>query len=222
MQERERERGGTVARWAGRLLGLGVLATACYLGALSATCAYHARLARSDAEPTTQAVLRDTPAVVSAVRDLAVLESASFHMERVIDLRDRSTHLFGLVEIEDALLLVAAVDVVAGIDLGQLRDGDVRCDPAQRTAELTLPPPVVLSSRLDNDRTYVHTRTTDALMPPGLTLETRARKQAEQSLREAAVEAGILGRARENATRTIEALVRSFGFERVSVRFRAE
>src|SRR5690348_6161169 len=49
-----------------------------------------------------------TPAVVGAVRSLARLESVSFHMERVIDVRDRQAHLFGLFESEDAVLLVAA------------------------------------------------------------------------------------------------------------------
>jgi hypothetical protein len=42
--------------------------------------------------------VRPTPNVLVAVKDLARLESASFHMERVIDLTDKQSRLFGLIE----------------------------------------------------------------------------------------------------------------------------
>lgn len=157
-----------------------------------------------------------------AVRDLAMLESAAFHLERVIDVRDRQAHLFGLFESEDAVLLVAAVDVVAGVDLRGLREGDVQIDAQRTRATLILPPPQILSARLDNDRTYVHTRATSALAIPGKSLESRARREAEHALRDAAIAAGILDRARDNAGRTLRALLLSLGFRDVEVRFQLE
>ena len=207
-----------------RIAKLVFVAGVAYLGAFAATCAYHAFAPErgAPAAPQTETVVRDTTAVVRAVRDLATLETASFHMERVIDLRDRTTHLFGLVSIEDALLLVAAVDVVAGIDLSSMRDGDIVFDDVNKSATLILPAPTILSARLDNARTYVHARTTDALMQPGASLETRARQEAERSLRQAALDAGILDRARVSGARTVETLVRSLGFDHVEVRFRSE
>ncbi|MBM4434817.1 MAG: hypothetical protein FJ028_06925 [Chloroflexi bacterium] len=51
--------------------------------------------------------LRPSPSVVLAVRDLARLESVEYHVERVIDLRDRQSLLFGLVRTRDAILFVA-------------------------------------------------------------------------------------------------------------------
>lgn len=166
--------------------------------------------------------VRDTAAVVMAVRDLAMLESAAYHLERVIDMRDRQAHLFGLFESEDAVLLVAAVDVVAGVDLRGLRDGDIQLDAQRTRATLILPPPQILSARLDSDRTYVHTRATSALAIPGKSLESRARREAEHALREAAIAAGILERARDNASRTLRALLLSLGFREVEVRFQLE
>ena len=168
------------------------------------------------------AVLRDTPAVITAMRELAVLQTASFHVERVIDLRDRQSHLFGLVHAEDAMLLVAAGDVSAGVDLGQLRDEDVVVDALAHTATIRLPPAQVLSASLDNEATYVHTRRTDALARRQETLETRARQEAERSLRDAALAGGILQRAQEGAERTLRSLLRSLGYERVQVQFQAE
>lgn len=175
-----------------------------------------------DAAPATTEVVRPTVDVVVAVRDLARLETAQYHMERVIDLEERQRRLFGLLETSDAILLVAAGDVRAGVDLGAIEDDDVDADLAAGTARLVLPAPEVLSARLDEGRTYVHTRRTDTLGRRSETLETRARQEAERTIREAAVEAGILDRARDNARRTVTSLVRSLGFGEVTVRYRDE
>ena len=108
-------------------------------------------------------VVRPTPDVLVAVRDLARLESASFHMERVIDLSDKQSKLWGMLNTEDAILLVAVAEVTAGIDLQKLTAADVTVDPARRTARIELPAPEVLHAALDNDKTYVHSRKTGTL-----------------------------------------------------------
>ena len=53
-------------------------------------------------------------------------------------------------------------------------------------------------------------------------LESKARKEAERALAEAAREAGIVERARKSARRTLEALMRSLGYEDVSIEWRDE
>jgi hypothetical protein len=164
-------------------------------------------------------VVRPTPNVVRAIRDLSRLEGAQYHMERVIDLTEKQTRFFGLIEAEDAILLVASGDVIAGIDLAELGDDDVVVDAERKSVRIKLPPPKILTSRLDNERTYVHTRKTDALAQRKESLETRARKEAENSIVEAATQAGILERARQSNKRTVESLVRSLGFDHVSVEF---
>jgi hypothetical protein len=103
-----------------------------------------------------------------------------------------------------------------------MRDGDISFDESSHSAWVTLPQPIILSSRLDNDSTYVHSRVTDNLALPAQTLETRARQVAEQTLRDAALEAGILARARSNAALTLKTLLHSLGFTHVEVAFRSE
>ena len=88
---------------------------------------------------------------------------------------------------------------------------------ANHRVRITLPPAEVFSARLDNQRTYVHTRTTDVLARRSQTLETRARQEAERTLQQAALEGGLLTRADRNAARTIESLVRSLGYTDVDV-----
>ena len=208
---------GRGARWA---VAVVVIAAAAFSAMSIVTCAYH--LATAEEPPATTTVVRPTPQVVVAVRDLARLESAEYHMERVIDLEDRQTRFFGLVEAEDAILLIASGEVTAGVDLTRMQDGDVVVDPDARTAVITLPEPEILRTSLDNERTYVHHRSTDALAERSETLETRARQEAERTLRDAAIEAGILDRARDNTRQTVATLVRSLGYDDVQVRFAGE
>lgn len=191
-----------------------VVISACIGGAV---LRWVAQIVSPEAPPTEVLEVHPAPNVVVAVRDLARLESASFHMERVIDLTSRQRRLFGLVEAEDSILLVAAADVVAGVDLSELGDEDAVVEEGH--VVITLPHAEILSARLDNDRTYVQTRETDLLARRREQLETEARREAEGTLREAAIEAGILERAERNAGQTVESLVRSLGFTEVEVRF---
>lgn len=160
-------------------------------------------------------VVRPMPSVLLAVRDLARLESVSFHMERVIDLTEKQSRLFGLVETEDAILLVAVADISAGIDLARLQEGDIQADSKLGRVKIRLPNSEIFHVNLDKEHTYVHTRKTGLLARREEDLESRARAEAERALVDAAREAGILVRARENARRVVEGLVRSLGYTQI-------
>jgi hypothetical protein len=198
-----------VAVWGMLMIGVAMIS------ATLATCA--TRLTAEEETPDTVTIVRPTPNVVVAMRDLARLESAQFHMERIVDLRDRQSRLFGLVEAEDAILLVAAGDVTAGVDLTQMSDGAVIVDPELGRATITLPPPQVLRTALDTERTYVHSRETDRLAQQSHTLETRARQEAERTLETSALEAGLLDRARDNAEAAVTTLVRALVYTDVEI-----
>jgi hypothetical protein len=177
--------------------------------------------------PVTTSVveMKPTPNVIMAVRDLARLETADYHIERVIELTDKQTHLFGLFDAKDALLLVAAGDVVAGVDLERVHDEDVRIeeiDGGKRRVHLRLPPPEIFSVAIDNARTHVVHRTTDTLATRKEGLEGMARQEAESSMRKAAAEGGILDRARRGAERSLRELLRALGFDGVEIEWRAD
>lgn len=195
------------------------IAKAAAVVALALGLGFFAGTRRAAVQPQAEATerLADTAAVIVAVRGLSRLESVSFHIERIIDLKSRQPRLFGLVDADDEILLVAAGDAVAGIDLAKMRDGDIVAEPIERRVRLRLPPPELLSVRLDNERTYVHTRKTDLLARRVEEIETRARRLAESSIREAALSAGILERAKQSGEHTLTALVRSLGYDHVTV-----
>jgi hypothetical protein len=160
---------------------------------------------------------RPTPNVVLAVRDLSRLEAATFHMEKVVELTDRQSRLFGLVEAKDAILLVAVGDVVAGIDLSKVGDDDVQVDAAAGSVRVRLPAPEVLSASIDEGQTRVYQRETDVLASRNEQLEGLARQEAERALRQGAIDGGILDRARASGERTVRSLLVSLGFTRVEI-----
>jgi len=169
-------------------------------------------------------VVANTASVVTAVRGLARLETVAYHMERIIDVKNRIPYLFGLIQADDAILLVAAGDVVAGIDLSKMTDGDITviAEPGVRRVRMRLPAPEILSVRLDNERTYVHSRRTDLLAARGEQLESRARQFAERGIRDAALEAGILSRSRQGAEQTLLTLARSLGYQQAEFEWGSE
>src|SRR5579863_9431910 len=93
--------------------------------------------------------VRSTPGVVVAIRDMAKLESVSFHVEKVVEASEEQSRLWGMVQAKDAVLLVAVGDVFAGVDLAKVRDEDVRIDPTTHALHVRLPAPVITSSSLD-------------------------------------------------------------------------
>jgi Protein of unknown function (DUF4230) len=159
----------------------------------------------------------DAPAVVTAIRDMARLDATSFHIEKVVEVSEAQSQLWGLVEAKDALLLVAVGDVVAGVDLAALRDTDVIVDPASHTVHLHVPAPTVTSATLDERATHVYSRSTDTLARRNEQLEGAARLKAEEQMRQAAIDAGILDRARASADRTLRSLLRALGYEGVDL-----
>jgi hypothetical protein len=167
-------------------------------------------------ESSSIVTVQPSPNVIMAVRELARLETTDYHVERVIELADEQVHLFGLVRAKDALLLVAAGDVVAGVDLRKIGDADLVVDWPHRQARVHLPDPEIFSVTIDNARTHVVTRKTDTLATRKEELEGHARSEAESSMRQAALEAGVLPRAKVAAERAIAELFRGLGFEKVT------
>ena len=168
----------------------------------------------------TRAEVVPTPDVIIAVKSLGRLETESYHLERVVDLTDHQTQFFGLVNVKDAILLVAVGDVVAGVDLEQLTPGDIDTDWAHRSVTLRLPPPAVFSATLDEKATRVYSRTTDFVAARHEDLETRARAEAARSMETAAVDHGLLDRARGDAERALTGLLKSVGFSQVRVEWK--
>ena len=149
--------------------------------------------------PTSSMVMRPSATLLVAMRDVARLETNELHLEKVIDLSDKQSQFFGLIEATDAILLVATGDVVVGVDLSKVGDGDVEIDPKTKVARLTLPAPEIFSSHLDESKTYVYTRSTSVTAQRNEHLESKARQEAVAAIEKAARESDVMIRAKAQA-----------------------
>jgi hypothetical protein len=157
----------------------------------------------------TPTVRPDPVTIVREVRGLARLETIQYTLEKVVTAETGQGtlgFLFG-----DRLLFVAHGVVTAGVDLEQMRPEDLRIDDQGRVY-LRLPNPEVFVATLDNDKSYVYDRQTGLLRRGDIQLEAEARRAAEDEMRKAALEDGILEQARLNAENVIGRFLRSLGF----------
>jgi len=152
-------------------------------------------------------------ALVTRVRDLSRLETAAMHVVHISTV-SQTYQLIPDAVAGDELTFFAAGDVIAGVDLSQLQDADVRRD-ADGTIVFRLPPPMVLVTRLDNRESRVISRKTGLLRRADINLETRARQYAEGGIRSEAIRRGILPMASQNAETKLAAFLHTLGFTKV-------
>lgn len=161
-------------------------------------------------EPT-PTIIPDPVSIIHEVRSLARLETIQYSVEKVITAdagREEFTALFG-----DKLLFVAHGEVIAGLDLEKIRPEDIKLDG--KVVTVKLPDAEVLSTRLDNEKSYVYDRQTGILVRQDVELETKARQSAEQEIYKTAVADGILKQAQVNAETYLDRLIRSLGYSEV-------
>jgi Protein of unknown function (DUF4230) len=155
----------------------------------------------------------DLTAIVTEVRDLNRLETASMHVMQVGTITQSYRFLPDALA-GDQLTFLAVGDVIAGVDLSQLGQRDVWREP-DGTVNLRLPPPQILVSRLDNRQSRVLNRDTGVLRRADVDLESRMRQHAESAIRQGAVRKGILTLAERNAEPRLAAFLHSAGVQKV-------
>ncbi|MEP6774266.1 MAG: DUF4230 domain-containing protein [Chloroflexota bacterium] len=162
---------------------------------------------------TTPTVTIDTsrPTVIDQIRALARLETVHYQLEKVIS--GKASGPLPDFLTSDKILLVAHGEVIAGVDLAELGPGDITV--VSDTVTIRMPKALILSSKLDNDKTYVYDRQTGIFNKPDVNLETQIRQVAEQQIVQTAMEDDILGKAQKNAEDVIRTLVNGLGYSNV-------
>lgn len=120
----------------------------------------------------------------------------------------------------DQVSMLAVAEIGAGIDLGELDDGDIRADPTQRTVRMTLPAPTITYVAVDNDASHVYDRDTGIFTQGDPDLERAARLAAEEILVTEAIEAGLLDEAERSARQVLTDFLRALGYETIEIDFR--
>ncbi len=164
-----------------------------------------------------------TPVILQQVQTLSQLVTVKYVMEKVVILNDIQPYkeFFIPGSGENRVLMVAHGIVKAGIDLGEIQDGDIQVSEtpgSKKKIVIKLPPARVTDKYLDDKLTKVVEYKTGLLRSFDKDLEQNARQQAVGDIDRAAREEGILRDAEEKARTQLTNFFHQMGFEDVEFR----
>ncbi len=165
--------------------------------------------------PTATPKIDIGPVVLHQIQGLSELTTTRFGMQTVVTAS--KGRAIGPFEFNTRLLYVAYGEVRAGVDLGLLGPADVVVQD-DRSVTVTLPPPQILDSKLDVNRSYVYDFQQGVLSPQAPELQTEAERQALEQIIAGACESDILGQANQRAELAITKLLEAMDFQEITVK----
>jgi hypothetical protein len=156
----------------------------------------------------------DGPAIVRQIQSLSELVSVKYTVEKVVGLEEKKTPVGS-----EKLLLIVQAEVLAGVDLSALTPGSIRIQPGGNI-KISLPPAHIFHIVIDDKQTKVWDRQITWWTPwvsPNPDLERQARVAAAASIKQAALDMGILDQAQRNAESVIRNLLQNQGAKSVTL-----
>lgn len=167
---------------------------------------------------------RSGPAVLQSVQDLSRYTAASGNFEVVIDVETDRRFIPDIISGE-RVLFIAVGSVDAYVEFGGLAEGAIVVDEATDTVEITLPPPQLTDTNIDNERSYVYSeqrgvanRIRDFFGDDPNALQ-QVLLLAEERIAEAAAESELRDRAEANTRTMLRGMLSTLGFDTVTVTF---
>lgn len=155
----------------------------------------------------------DPAAVVHEVQRLNDLVTVRYVVEKVVSLTEDKKPVGS-----ESILLMVQGKVLAGINLNEFNQYNVESLKGT-VAVIKIPAPKIMEAFLDERNVKVWDRSITWWTPwitPDMDLEHKARLQAVEDIRKAAVQMGILDDARRNAETGIRKFLGTFGITAIS------
>lgn len=157
------------------------------------------------------------PVVVTSIRDMAQLTTVESVQYTIVE---KGTDAGWLSWARgDSIRMFAVAKIGAGVDLSLMtvRDFDVGDDGV---VEVTVPSAAITYVAPDNEATQVIEREVGLLTKGDPRLETETRQIADEVLRQAALDGGILERAEQSARTVLTNFLLGLGYRDVVITFR--
>jgi hypothetical protein len=153
---------------------------------------------------------------IEPIRDLSDLTTKRYSYASVVV---GDTGMPGLLQqlYGENLVMVAVGHIESGVDLSQLTDDALVYDEETQTLTLTLPPATLQSCFLNEQDSYVVSRTTGIFARNLPELDNIARRTALEQFRDQSLEDGVLSDAQERAETVTASLMRLFSSEDVTI-----
>ena len=202
----------TVGVFLGILLVLAV-AGACVIGWFGKDV--RNRLRPPTPTTSTTEIITVKPPTIQEIQQMAELSTVKFTLSAEITDERVPDDFRASLGIKEELLLLAYGEVAAGFDLSKMSEDDIWVDGTR--IQLRLPPAEILYSKLDTERTRVVYYNKSIFVKRDITMEGKARQEAEEAIRQAALEGDILEQADKYGQLFFANWLRSLGFTEVQV-----
>ncbi|GIG90807.1 DUF4230 domain-containing protein [Plantactinospora endophytica] len=167
---------------------------------------------------------RSQPPLLKSIQDLSRYVAAEGNFEVVVDLERNRKYVPDFL-LGERTLFVGAGTVDAYVDFGKIGEGAVTESADRKSVEIRLPAPQLGQVNLDLDRSYVFAENRGILNQLGEVFGGDPNRQrevylkAEQKIADSAKSSGLGERAQENTRKMLEQLLRSLGYEKVTITY---
>ncbi|ROT34044.1 DUF4230 domain-containing protein [Micromonospora sp. HM5-17] len=167
---------------------------------------------------------RSQPPLLKSIQDLSRYVAAEGNFEVVVDLEQNRRYVPDFL-LGERTLFVGAGTVEAYVDFGQLGEDAVIVSPDRTSVEVKLPAPQLGQVNLNLERSYVFAEKRGVLNRLGEVFGGDPNRQrevylkAEQKIAESARSSGLGERAQENTRKMLDQMLRSLGYEQVTITY---
>lgn len=169
---------------------------------------------------------RSQPTLLKSIQDLSRYVAAEGNFQVVVDLQNDRRNVPDFL-LNERTLFVGAGSVEAYVDFTKISEGAVVESADGRSVEIKLPAPQLGKTNLDLEKSYVFAEQRGLLNRLGDLVAGDPNRQqqvyqlAEERITAAARDSGLTARAEENTRKMLEGLLRSLGYEKVTVTYTA-
>ncbi|WP_319460557.1 DUF4230 domain-containing protein [Micromonospora sp. RTP1Z1] len=169
---------------------------------------------------------RSQPPLLKSIRDLSRYVAAEGNFQVVVDLQNDRQNVPEFL-LNERTLFVGAGSVEAYVDFAKIADGAVVVSADGKSVEVKLPAPQLGETNLDLEKSYVFAEQRgllnrlNELVKGDPNRQQQVYKLAEDRITAAARDSGLTARAQENTRKMLEGLLRSLGYEKVTVTYTA-
>ncbi|PZF96391.1 DUF4230 domain-containing protein [Micromonospora deserti] len=169
---------------------------------------------------------RSQPPLLKSIQDLSRYVAAEGNFQVVVDLQNDRRNVPDWL-LNERTLFVGAGSIEAYVDFATISDGAVVESADGRSVEIKLPAPQLGKTNLDLESSYVFAEERGLLNRIGDLVGGDPNRQqqvyqlAEERITAAARDSGLTQRAEENTRKMLEGLLRSLGYETVTITYTA-
>ncbi|MBM0277850.1 DUF4230 domain-containing protein [Micromonospora tarensis] len=169
---------------------------------------------------------RSQPPLLKSIQDLSRYVAAEGNFQVVVDTQNDRRNVPDFL-LNERTLFVGAGSVEAYVDFTKIGEGAVVQSADGKSVEIKLPAPQLGETNLDMEKSYVFAEQRGLLNRLGDLVGNDPNRQqqvyqlAEDRITAAARDSGLSARAEENTRKMLEGLLRSLGYQQITVTFTA-